>query len=531
MADDDSGARPTGKNPQASGTPDDPKYVDPQGRRVMPRHRRQALRQAKRQGLNPRSGDHALYLLADEGIDVIGADESMLSQASKAEKDTADGGSSDDGQAAQGRAEGGQADADSRNLPARRAQESGEVALTDQEFMAPDKARKTRDFQTEQEEQVHRIQRELVGRRRRRFLAMMLRLAVFVFLPTAAVGYYYFVIATPMYETKSEFVIQTSESPTGGGGGLSLLSGTSFATVQDSIVVQGYLTSREALIRLNEDHGYIDHFQNPRIDLLQRLPQDATMDDAYALYQQNVTVGYDPTEGILRMSVVAATPEASQTFAEALIGYAEERVDGLTEAARGDQLQVAMQNYRDAQNEVDKAAERVLQLQQQRGVLSADVELESQMQIINNLALELERKRLELAELQSNANPNDARVDILKREIANLDKTIKERRSELTANNDDNTSLARVSGELSMAQSQLEMRNMMLSSAISALDAARLEASRQVRYLSMGVAPVAPDEATYPREIENTILAFLIFGGIYIMVSLTINILREQVSV
>ena len=47
---------------------------------------------------------------------------------------------------------------------------------------------------------------------------------------------------------------------------------------------------------------------------------------------------------------------------------------------------------------------------------------------------------------------------------------------------------------------------------------------------SLGVEPVAPDKATYPRALENTILAFLVFAGIYLMISLTGSILREQVT-
>ena len=41
---------------------------------------------------------------------------------------------------------------------------------------------------------------------------------------------------------------------------------------------------------------------------------------------------------------------------------------------------------------------------------------------------------------------------------------------------------------------------------------------------------MAPDEATYPKAFQNTIVAFLIFSGIYLMLSLTASILREQVS-
>jgi capsular polysaccharide transport system permease protein len=41
---------------------------------------------------------------------------------------------------------------------------------------------------------------------------------------------------------------------------------------------------------------------------------------------------------------------------------------------------------------------------------------------------------------------------------------------------------------------------------------------------------VAPDEPTYPRAFENTTLAFLIFAGLYLMMSLTASVLREQVT-
>ena len=51
-----------------------------------------------------------------------------------------------------------------------------------------------------------------------------------------------------------------------------------------------------------------------------------------------------------------------------------------------------------------------------------------------------------------------------------------------------------------------------------------------MRYLSLGVSPVAPDEPTYPRAFANTALALLIFAGIYLMISMTTAILREQVT-
>ena len=103
-------------------------------------------------------------------------------------------------------------------------------------------------------------------------------------------------------------------------------------------------------------------------------------------------------------------------------------------------------------------------------------------------------------------------------------------RSGLTGADTGNASLARVQSELLIAQADLETRQMMLAQALQAMETARIEANRQSLYLSIGVFPVAPDEAAYPRAFENTLLAFLVFSGIYLMVSMTASILREQVS-
>ena len=468
------------RNPQ-----DLPPYVDPKGREIMPRHLRKAMRKAKENGLHPQDGNHALYLLAENGFDVLDQDETMLSRVAPI--------------------------TEARNAPVQKAP-------------AP-------PGQAERQAEIKRIQRGLVKRRRRRLRNLMLRLAAFVLLPTLLVGYYYFFVATEMFETDSAFVIQTSDAPTPAGGFGNILAGTGLATSQDSIVVQDFLSSREAFLRLQRDFGYTEHFQDPSIDRIQRLPADATPDDAFAYFQDKVTIGYDPTEGVIRMTVVAATPEASQQFSEALVSYAETRVDGLSQAARGDQLEDAIARYAEAEEAMLTAQQRVLTLQQQRGVLSAEVELTSQMAIINALELEVENKRLALAEVLDNARPNTSRADILEREIVRMEERIAELRGELTQTSDNSVSLARTGAELRIAESELATRQLILQEAISAMELARLEVNRQTRYLSLGVAPVAPSEPTYPRKLEGTALAFIIFGALYLLVSLTISILREQVSV
>jgi capsular polysaccharide transport system permease protein len=350
--------------------------------------------------------------------------------------------------------------------------------------------------------EIRAMQRDIAKRRRRKLLALFARLTAFVFLPTFAMGWYFFVIATPMYATHSEFVIQQAEAQGGSGFG-GLFQGTGLATQSEAVNAQAFLTSREAMLRLNEDHGFKAHFQTPEIDAIQRLEPDATNEDAYDLYQDHVQVGYDPTEGVVKMEVIAADPEKSQEFSEALIRYTEDRVDALTQRMREDQMADAIANYEAAEADRQEALSNLTRVQREAEVVDPASAVSALQQRISALEMRLDEKRIELASLQSNA------------------------RSE---GRDGGPSQAEVVAKLREAEENYAFAIERVTAAQAAMDQARIEANRQVRFLSVSVAPVAPDEPTYPRAFENTLLSLLIFSGIYLMISLTASILREQVS-
>lgn len=379
--------------------------------------------------------------------------------------------------------------------------------------------------------EIFRIQRDIAKRRRKKLMMLLARLTVFVMLPTILTGWYYFTQATPLYATFSQFQIQQANSGGAQPGGLGgLLGGAGLATNPDSVAVQSFLTSRDAMLRLDDEHGFRRAYQDPAIDMLTRLPADATNEATYKTYKSSVKISYDPTEGVLNMEVVAPDPELSREFSLALIAYAEEQVDQMTARLRGDQMDGAMGSYREAEQGVQDALIYVQELQQQMGVLDPAAEGGVIMAQISAMEASLTQKRLELGTLQSNIRPNAARVEAVRGEIGRLEEQIADIRQQLTETTGVKSSLAAVTGQLRIAEGQLVTRQQLLAGAATQLEAARVEANKQVRYLSLSVGPVAPDEATYPRSAQNTFVAFLIFSGIYLMISLTASILREQVS-
>lgn len=476
------------------------------------RQLRMARRAAQKHGLQPASDFDAVRQLRKRGLDPFGQSnmlELVVNENKNAGAVTAPAGAASAG----------------NTLPVRAA--TAQVPAT--QVAPPPPAGVAHTAETRAAE-IMNVQRDIANRRRRKLIQLATRLALFIFLPTMLVSYYYYAVATPLYATNTEFVIQKAEASSGGGGLGGLLGGTSFATVQESITVQSYLESREAMLRLDEELSFRDHFSGDDIDPLVRLAPDASDEAMYKTYLRNLTIGYDPTEGLIRMEVLAADPETSQAFSQALITYAEERVDQMSSRLREDQMAGAREGFQEAEDRSLQAQMRVLELQEQRGVLSAEAEVNQVFSQIGNYEAQLTEERLRLAEINAASRPNATRVQIAEANISRFEALIATLRASLTDEAEGEVSLARIQSELIIAQADLETRQLMLTEALQAMESARSEANRQSLYISMGVFPIAPDEAAYPKAFEKTLLALVVFSGIYLLISMTASILREQVS-
>lgn len=378
--------------------------------------------------------------------------------------------------------------------------------------------------------EISSMQTELVRRRRRRLALFYGRILLFVLLPTLVMGWYFFMVATPIYSVRSEFTIlkagpSSSNDSLGG-----LFSGTGLAKSQDSTSVEGYLKSREAMERLERDSGFHTHFQNPEIDPLQRLPLDASLEEVYRFYQKFVVIEFDTRDELIRMDVMATDPEVAADWSRQLIKYAEGQVDHMTLRLREDQMRDAQAGYEAAQEALIISQRTLIGLQEKFKVISTETEVGLIIGQVSGLESQITQERLALAQMEANSKPNQARMDPIKQRIASLEGEVAKLRKRMTEDPGATKSLAEIQGELQVAQANMQSRQMLLAKAIQSMETSRIEASRQVRYLSVSVNPIPPDEPSYPRAFVNTLVSMLILLGIYAVVSISAAIWREQIS-
>jgi capsular polysaccharide transport system permease protein len=226
------------------------------------------------------------------------------------------------------------------------------------------------------------------------------------------------------------------------------------------------------------------------------------------------------------MEVSATEPEVSKQYAEALIAYAEEKVDNLSRRKRDKQVADAQKTLEKAHAERSVAQEKLLRLQQENAVVDPLSKLTALRSQITNFEIELQERKLRLRALQVNLRPNPAKMSSLLGDIERLEDLLADLNSEMVDAVKGRQSLADLSLQIQMTQGDLLTRDVMLQRSLENLIQTQREASSQVRYLTTSVSPIMPQDPSYPKKFKNAVLAALIFSGIYLMLSLTASILR-----
>ncbi len=383
-------------------------------------------------------------------------------------------------------------------------------------------------------ERVEAIRRDLVRRRRRKGGGMLLKIWAFILLPTLLVAWFMWFKASDLYQSQSTFQVQSSDIAAGAGTGglLGAMMGGGGGVIYDSVAVQEFILSRDVLRRLDTEYGWIAHYQNPELDWLHALDSEATFEDAYGHYGDMVSVSFDPTEGIMKMNLVAATPDDARRFSQAIISYAEEMVDTLADPIREDAMRDAERNLSEAEDTLKEAQLAEAEVRKTLDTFSVEGEVSAEMSIISGMETELESLRGRLSNLRRVTSETDPRVERIRNQVETLELQIVERRKNVTGGErPGRESLADINAKLARVQIDVQAAMAIFTAALETREAARSDAARQHRYLSVVVQPSVPDEANYPQKWEQTGLAFLIFLGIYIVGSLTISLIREQASV
>lgn len=365
--------------------------------------------------------------------------------------------------------------------------------------------------------------------RKQRMLGLAKRLGLFVLLPTLVAAIYYGGVASDQYESHAQFTVHSVEASAGAGLD-GLLGGLAGGASRDTLIVRDHILSRDMLAQLDEEHGFSEAWKAPAIDVVARLPADATFEDAFEHYQDHVFVEYDSNSGVLTLVVRAPDPAMSKTFAKAILAHSENRVNELSLRERADRTRYAEEQVAKSEARLAEARKAVLEQQKNNAELSPQAEAGASMAIRTSLEGELARARANLMELQSFMTADAPKVKAARQRVKALSAQIGAEKSRVLGPKGDG-GLAESMAEFEAAMVEKEFAEAAYRSAMTTLELARADAARQHRYLAVIAAPSLPDESTYPERWLGVLTVFLMSFLLMGIGSLLIASVREHARV
>ncbi len=350
---------------------------------------------------------------------------------------------------------------------------------------------------------------------------------LFVLLPTLLVFVYSAFLATPMYISETKFAVNSGMEQTAGIDFVSQIFKTTSTTVQDARVVEAYIRSPDAFAAVDEKLGLIAHYSDSGNDIISRLNASPTLWDKESYWERVANPVVDPDTGIVTFTVRAYAPGMARDISAAILSESEKLVNEMNERARRDAVRLA-------ETEVQVAKERIAKSQQAfEGFRAkhAEMDLQATATGLQSLVFELEGERAkvktEIADAQSFMSPNAPALKNLQNRLAAVEKQLSQEKSRLVGSGE-GEALSSWVAEYEALMIEQEFARKQLTSAMTALETARVSLLSQTRYIVPIEAPTLPDEARYPRAGLVTLCAFLGLFLIYGLVRLIVASIREH---
>ncbi|MBN2524940.1 MAG: hypothetical protein JXR76_01015 [Deltaproteobacteria bacterium] len=402
---------------------------------------------------------------------------------------------------------------------------------------APIQLDKIKNMQTARK--FNKIQKELSSaptdyeaksrkRRKKRAIRLVQKLMFFVVIPTIVASVYFYRYANDQYESIASVSIQRDGAPSVG---LDTIIGSfgGSGSAQDALTIEAYILSRDMLRSLDKEENYIQHFKNPKIDIITRLKTDATFEDAYEFYQKMILVEYSSESGVLGLKVRAFDAQSAQRFARRIIELSEVKVNKLSSKMQEDKINFTTKVLKESKEKLAVAQKGVLDYQKEVGDFAPESTAGSLMHLKNQLEGNLAMAQTQLSEARSIMTADAPKVVRLTQKIQSLKAQIRKENEKLIG--DEEGGMGQKIVEFEMAALDKKLAEREYQSALVSLEAARLDAMKQSRYLVEISSPNLPDEATYPIRWLKVLTVFLVSIAIFGVLSLTVSAIKEHARI
>lgn len=354
---------------------------------------------------------------------------------------------------------------------------------------------------------------------RRRHYGLILSFGIIVLAPVVIVAFYLWVVANDQYSSLAGFTVRQEE---GGGasnflGGLAHLTGGSGSS--DGDILYEFILSQALIRNIDDKVGLRAHYSAYwKTDPVFALKPDASIEDLETYWGRIVRVSYDRGSGLMDMRVLAFTPEKAREIAVETISLSQKMINEINDQARDDAMRYARTDLEEAVARLKSAREGLTRFRSVNQIVNPDADIQGRMGVMSNLQQQLAQGLINLDLLTGTTSENDPRVRQAERLIEVIRARIAAEREQLSSagslSGGTGDDYPRLIAEYEGLVVDREFAEQNYRAALSALELARANASRQSRYLATYIEPTLAQTSEFPRHgvIIGLVALFLTLG-------------------
>ena len=351
--------------------------------------------------------------------------------------------------------------------------------------------------------------------------------SLLVLLPSVVLGVWYGLIATDRYVSEARMLVERDRGSGLAGMDLGILSIGSSQSEIDAWLVKRFIESPAMLRHLDETLGLRAHYESSDIDLFSRLWTSTSREGYMSYYLDHVDVRVDPDALTFDLLVQGFEQAYAQKMGQAIAAHAEQFVNDVGQTLARQQVEFVQKEVDSAYRRLRTASKELIRFQNEKGLLSPEVENAAVSQVIAILQSELAQRRTELKALLSFLSPTAPDVQNLQKRISALERQIEQERSK-QVRGAGSAALNDLMFDYKDREMEVQIARDIYEGGLKSLEAAKVEASRKMKHLVMVSAPTLPEKSTEPRRLHGWITAFVLLNLAFVILSLIISTIRDH---
>jgi capsular polysaccharide transport system permease protein len=293
------------------------------------------------------------------------------------------------------------------------------------------------------------------------------------------------------------------------------------------MLMRDHLRSVDMLEKLDGQLQLRQHYSDTARDPISRMWfEDAAQEFFHAHYLARISVEIDNVSGVLRIRAQAYTPDMAHAIASALVVEGERFMNEIAHRLARDQVGFLEKQVGEISERVLKTRLTLVDFQNAKGILSPQSAAETLTGIVGQLErdlTQLKATRETMLGYLSPAAPDIAQINL---RIAAVETQLRAEKSRLASPK--GGTLNRTLEEYQRLEMAAMFAQDVYKTALTALEKGRIEATRNLKMVTIVQNPTLPQYPLEPRRIYNIVvfaLSVLVLAGI---VQLLAAIIRDH---